>query len=1250
MGARHRAPMNESEGDLLDRELYENARGLSMLGALSRANVSLEEAVRSVVREKRCDLSGLPLGASALLLVKAQKAAKAPFVVVVPDLDTARAFANDLAFFSGRESDDVDADTSDEERRILVFPCPDVTPFADVAPDRRAAMERLATLFHLAHGLPLDFLVIPSAALARRVPPKEALVRRSVVIRTEEELDRDKLIRTLSEGGYLRVPMVEDPGSFSVRGSLIDVFPPNSRYPARIELDDYLVMSIKLFEPDDQKTIRATKEIALHPAREAMLGLSEIALARTKVRDLCDELEIPTRQTKQLVEDLETGRMILGIDGLLPAFYEKLETIDAFLPKGHRFAVIDPTAAGRALAEEFDAAEADYAAKLAQKSPCFPVNALYAHGPEALAPLDRAPVALIHRLAVAGGEPIDESDVDVSAFAKLDRVELDKVLSLGAEDHTLLVATLTAQRQGRGKDDALAPLVERIHEWIDSGFRVVIAARTRTQAERLGQLLRGYDLKAAGKALPFAPAMLEGRPPGLPEIVIGSIGSGFVLAQAALVVLTEEEVFGTRAHRKKEKKKRGKKGNTDAFLEDLRQLAVGDFVVHTEHGIGRYLGMQKKTLGVSKLDEMRGVAAIAVEVLVVEYAGGDKLFLPVTRLHQIQKYAGGESSAPKIDKLGGQTFSKTKSKVKKYVQEMADELLRLYAQRAATKRPPIAAADRTYAEFEATFPFEETADQQKAIEDVLSDLEGDTPMDRIVCGDVGFGKTEVAMRAAFRVALAGRQVAVLCPTTVLAQQHYQSFSARMRNYPVRIETLSRFVDKKKEADTLSGLREGKVDIVIGTHRILSKDIFFKDLGFLVVDEEQRFGVTHKERVKKMKSEVDVLTLTATPIPRTLQLAVGGLRDLSLITTPPADRRAVRTFVTRWDDHLLKEAIQRELSRGGQVFFVYNRIEGLYERAAKLQALVPDARFAVVHGQMGENALEQSMTDFVAGQFDVLCATAIIESGLDIPRANTIIIDRADSFGLAQLYQLRGRVGRSRERAYCYLVTPPPNTLTEDARARIEALERFSELGAGFQVASLDMELRGAGDVLGGEQSGSLALVGFDMFMHMLEEAVAELKGEPITHEVDTEITLEAPLYIPEEYVEDVGLRLSFYKRFAQASDEDDVEDLARELEDRFGAPPPAALIYVRAMRIRPALRRLRVLGCEANRERVTLHLREDTLLDPAKVMQKVAMPKSPWKLSPDMKLTRRFAPELHGEALDRVEQVLREVVELRRAE
>jgi transcription-repair coupling factor (superfamily II helicase) len=578
---------------------------------------------------------------------------------------------------------------------------------------------------------------------------------------------------------------------------------------------------------------------------------------------------------------------------------------------------------------------------------------------------------------------------------------------------------------------------------------------------------------------------------------------------------------------------------------------------------------------------------------------------------------------------------------------MAEELLKLYAERGASHRDPIEAAGSAYSEFEATFPFEETRDQGKAIDDVMSDLDELQPMDRLVCGDVGFGKTEVALRAAFRVAMSGRQVAVLCPTTVLAQQHYRTFSARLDGYPLRVEVLSRFVSRTRQIETLGALKAGQVDVVIGTHRLLSKDVHFADLGLLVVDEEQRFGVTHKERIKKLRTNVDVLTLSATPIPRTLQLAVGGMRNLSLITTAPQDRRAVRTFVCRWDDHLIKEAIERELSRGGQAFFVYNRVEGLYERAQRLQDLLPTARIAVAHGQMKPALLDQTMTDFVEGAYDVLCSTAIVESGLDIPRANTILIDRADALGLAQLYQLRGRVGRSDQRAYCYLITPPPNQMSEESRVRMEALERFSGLGAGFRVATLDMELRGAGNLLGSEQSGTASLVGFDMFVQMLSEAVSELRGEQVQHDVDTELSVELEHYLPEDYIDDIGLRLSLYRRFATAADEQAVDDLASEMEERFGPPPLPARDFVRVMSLKPPLRELCALGCEADAKRVALHLREDTPLDPAKLMPLVATSGAGWSLSPDMKLTRRYRDEDSGDAVDRVRSLIRELQSLR---
>lgn len=1180
----------------------------------------------------RVDLTGVRGSVLGLLLAEATRCAKHPFVVIVEDLDRARALAGDVGFFLAGGLDDDDAE--DGRGEVLVLPAPENSPYVDVAPDRRIAMGRLATLFHISQGLPWRVLVVPAAALVRRVVPRAALGPRADLVQSEEAIDRDKLLAGLTEGGYLRVPVVEDPGTFAARGAVIDVWPPSSEWPARIELDEDLCMSIKLFDPEGQRTVRQVKDLFIHPVREALVGPEERSRARERVRDLADAVNMPSLKAKKLVEDVEQGRAFYGAEGFLPAYYERLETLLDYLPREVTLLWERPARALRALREELSRAERDLAAKAERQDPAFPLEAHYATEAEVLSALRGMRLAVVHELAVAGGAS-EESDEGALAETLEIIPRGSELLDAGSESLDRLAADIKSARTERGKEDALAPLVSQVHYWFDEGYRVLVAGRTPTQSERIAALLRGHELDVLVRLGRFdASTLARERPEGTPErtleVVTGDLSCGFALPTRRLAVVTEQEIFGARARRAARRKgERSKR----PFIDDLRALAVGDFVVHVDHGIGRYVGLEHRKVGASETD-----------LLVIEYATGDKLYLPVTRLNLIQKYAGSEG-APKLDRLGGSTFAKSKARVQRAVRQMADELLRLYAERRAHAGRAFPPPGMLYREFEATFPFEETEDQAKAIADVLHDLEDTMPMDRLVCGDVGFGKTEVAIRAAFHVATQGAQVAVLCPTTVLAQQHYHTFRDRMRAYPIEVAVLSRFVPASKQRETIKRLKEGKVDVVIGTHRLLSKDVHFKDLGLLVVDEEQRFGVAHKERIKQLRTQLDVLTLSATPIPRTLQMAVTGLRDLSLITTPPVDRRAVRTLVSRPDPQLVKEAVLREMARGGQVFYVYNRVEGLYERAAKIQELVPNARVAVAHGQMAEGALEQVMMDFVEGRYDVLCATAIIESGLDIPRANTMVIDRADLFGLAQLYQLRGRVGRSRERAYCYLMVPPPSQMTDEARARIDAIERFTELGSGFNIASLDLELRGAGDLLGAEQSGNVAAVGFDLYVQMLEQAVAELRGEPVVEAVEPELTFDEPSFIPEEYVDDVGVRLSLYKRLSGARDEEEVADIAAEMEDRFGPAPAPARLLVRVMAIKTALRRLRALGIEASRERVVIHLREDSPLDAAKVMELCAGKKSVYKLTPDLRLSRRFGD---GDGVTNAEKMLAELARLAR--
>jgi transcription-repair coupling factor (superfamily II helicase) len=1196
---------------------------------LTRANTTLADAARLLATRERVDLIGLPGSALALLLTEGARKGAPPMLVITADQDSALACAQDLRFFG------VASAAGEDALPVLRFPTPDTSPFLQVASDRKSAMERVAALCHLAHGLPWQFLVAPVGGLLRKVAPHEALKARSRQLRVADVVDREELIELLTGSGYLRVPIVEDPGSFAVRGSLVDVYPPHAEGPARLELDDELIASVKRFDPDSQRTVAELDHLFVHPARQTLSDPSTRKRVRERVSDLCDSFNTPTKRRNELLEELETGRSVLGLDALLPAYYDHLETLFDYLPGDLRCIVVDPTAVARAAHEELERAHADRSAQL-KSVPAFAVDTLYVSNHDLRDALEPHPVASVHTLAVAGAPEDDESPLAV-----LEAVSADAVRSLGGDDHSGLLAQLKQQRKEGARVDALAPLAHAMRGFLESGMRVLVTARTRTQGDRVATLFRGHGLELAKGVTQFTPDLLRAPISGKVQIVLGELSRGFVLATAGLACVTETEVFGEKPSRSVAARK-SRRTNTEAFLDDLSALTVGDFVVHVEHGVGRYLGLEKKQMPLSRYEQLQGMKPVSVEVLVVEYLGG-KLFLPVTRLNQVQKHSSAEGKTPRLDKLGGQTFSKTKARVRDEVKQLADDLLKVYAQRAGVERPPIPAEDRTYAEFEASFPFDETPDQTRAIDDVLQDLAGKRAMDRVVCGDVGFGKTEVAMRAAFRVAMSGRQVAVLCPTTVLAQQHANSFRERMAGYPLHIASLSRFVTKEDQGKTLAALKSGQVDILIGTHRLLSKDVHFKNLGLLVVDEEQRFGVAHKERIKVLRAQVDVLTLSATPIPRTLQMAVSGLRDLSLITTPPVDRRAVRTFVTRWDPHVIGEAIKRELARGGQAFVVHNRIESLAERGARIQEMVPEARIALAHGQMNEALLERVMADFVSGRFDVLCSTAIIESGLDIPRANTMIIDRADMYGLSQLYQLRGRVGRSRERAYCYLVAPPPNVMSDEARLRIAALERFTELGSGFKVASLDLELRGAGDVLGAEQSGTVSAVGFDLFLKMLEEAIAELRGTPVAHEIDPELNLETPLLLPDDYIDDVGVRLSLYKRFAGADSDSLVDAIAEEMEDRFGPAPDAARTFVRAMALKPELRRLRVLGCEASRSRVTLHLAGDSPLDIARLVVLVAKEKTRFKLTPDRKLSVRFDERDEGDAIDRVQALLQQL-------
>jgi transcription-repair coupling factor (superfamily II helicase) len=1179
--------------------------------ALDRFTADLSQAIRrsGPADERRYfHVSGVR-GAGAPLVARfAAHALVRPVLYVAPDAESAEAAARDLRYLMGEPRLGLDAPggAAGVHHLVQLLVPGESSPYEQVHPDRRAAMRRASTLASLAAGQPFSFLVTSAAGLMRRVVPPEPLRAATLELRRELTIDLRELAAALTRAGYQRNPVVEDPGCVAVRGGLLDVWPPQESRPIRVELSGDSIASLRHFEPDTQRTTDAVERVWLPPATDLLVTGDVKDRAVARLRALCDAANLPSGKTRRLLEDLVDGHSLFGAEGYLPACYP-LVTLWDYLPEDCLTLIERPADVVAAIEGALESAAKSYERQA--ELPRFPIAELFVDKAESVRRFEASSVVLAHPTRVASAE-------SPAGLAALELCPLDTP-TLDFQDQSELERAMN--QRGKGGHQTLAPLIRALEAWRDQGLSVIFTARTETQARRLSSLLADRDVKLGDASGPAEVA-----------VRVGGLTRGLIAESLGVVFVTEEEVFGRRAHRAAPRKQSAR-----AALEDLRALAPGDYVVHVEHGIGRYLGLQNKRVG----------TGASVDLLVVEYRGGDKLFVPVYRMNQIQKLSGGDAET-KLDRLGGQTFAKTKAKVKRKVREMADELLSLYAQRAATERSEMPPIDAEYLAFEAAFPFEETPDQANAIADIMADLERPKVMDRLVCGDVGFGKTEVALRAAFRHVMAGHQVALLCPTTVLANQHYQTVQRRFAEYPVKVDMLSRFRNKKAQTETVMALRAGSVDIVVGTHRLLSKDVHFKRLGLLIVDEEQRFGVAAKERIKQLKKDIDVLTLSATPIPRTLQMAVGGLSDLSIISTPPLDRRAVRTTTARYDDSLVQGAIEREIERGGQVYYVYNRVDGIAERAARIQALVPRARVVVGHGQLSETLLERTMLGFVQGDYNVLVATAIVESGLDIPRANTLIVDRADLFGLSQLYQLRGRVGRSSERAYCYLLVPAPSELSDEARLRVDALTRYAELGSGLQIAELDLELRGSGNFLGAEQSGAVQSVGFDLFCQMLAEATQELRGEQVEHEIDPEISVDIEALLPDDYVQEVGVRLSLYKRLAGASDEARVTELAIEIEDRFGSLPRSAENLIELMRLKAELRQLRVLSCEASARAVTLHLAGDTPIDAKKIARLAVERPDVYRVTPHGQVVRRATErERSAGGLELARRMLREIAE-----
>ncbi len=1115
-------------------------------------------------------LSGAPTGFLPWMLGDLARAGGTA-VFVAPDEAAMRAIAATAPFFA-------------PDLEVLTFPAWDCLPYDRASPTLRVMSERLATLHALqaAGKTPRLLVTTINAATQRTLTPFRI---RQLVARLApgERIGLDRLAALLQANGYVRVDTVNDAGEFAVRGGLVDLFPSGAEQALRLDFFGDEIESVRTFDPSDQRTTGRVDGFTLLPASEALLDEESIKRFRTRYREKFGA----TATGDPLYQAISDGRRLQGMEHWLPLFEERLETLFEHLPDD---AVIVRDSGTPAAAEQRFEAIADYQSNRVRAQSGdpgsyrpLPADALYLTASEWQKRIEERPV----HLATPFHEP-----------------ESKTVLDFGVDGPRDFAPERAA---GNNVYDAVVAHLAKLHK---DGRKAVLASYSNGARERLSGLLGDHGLKGARKADGWQEALGIGDK-GVALVVL-PLDHGFTTPDIA--VLTEQDMLGDRLVRRSKRRK-----NTDAFLNELATLSPGDLVVHVDHGIGRYDGLTQIP-----------VQRAPHDCVAIEYAGGDKLYVPVENLEVLSRYGAGEEGAS-LDKLGGEAWQRRKSRMKERIREIAGELIATAAKRA-TRPAEIAQPDAGgYPAFVDRFPYEETDDQDRAIGDVLEDLGAGRPMDRLIVGDVGFGKTEVALRAAFVAAMAGMQVAVVCPTTLLARQHFNNFTQRFEGFPMKVGRLSRLVTASEAKATKEGLADGTIDVVVGTHAVLAKGVEFKRLGLVIVDEEQRFGVTHKERLKGLKADVHVLTLTATPIPRTLQMAMSGLRELSVIQTPPVDRLAVRTYVMPWDPVVLREALLREHYRGGQAYFVTPRIADLPQIEEFLREQVPEVRYVVAHGQMSPTEVEERMSAFYDKKFEVLVSTTIVESGLDIPSANTLIVNRADKFGLAQLYQLRGRVGRAKTRAYAYLTTPPQRQMTEAAEKRLKVLSDLESLGAGFQLASHDLDIRGAGNLLGDEQSGHIKEVGYELYQSMLEEAILDAKAGGMRDErpkdFSPQITVDAPIMIPEDYVPDLDLRMGLYRRLNDVEDRAGIEAFAAEMIDRFGALPEATENLVTLIETKLNAKAASIAKLDIGPKGALVSFHDDQFPNVEGLLAYVDKLEGTAKLRPDMKLviTRAWA-------------------------
>ncbi len=1066
-------------------------------------------------------------------------------VVVTPDEKSASSIKADLEFFT----------TGRLKAEVCEFLTPDALPYTHLTCQPDIWVDRLRLLHKLWQKEPIA-IIAPLGAVLRKLPPPSIFSKHKRIVRLHDRISIEELSAWLVEAGYINQPLVEDEGAFSTRGGIIDIYSPTLDRPVRCELDGDEITSIRTFDPSTQRSSFSISEFELIPARNIVLTEQSKELLNSRLKDRCDTHEIKASERREFAEGIANNFYGPATETLMPLFYNKCASLSDYLPEETLVYLDDEISLDSARKKLFDRLQsAREAAKHIEK-------------------------------IIAPDELFD--DEILPALKKTTFEDLASGRKFQSITHRTLTSGLDAQtleKRLSPADKPVAAAIKQIRAWQEMSMKIVVTCHTTTQAERVLDLLRWQGVASEIFEGSFSEVLTLGR--SNVWVMLGEISGAFASLDDNIALLTDETIFGTKINR------RAPVASALQTFTDFSELASGDLVIHKDHGIGRFLGLKNLDLGGTKNDFM-----------LLQYLGEDKLYLPVWRINLISRYIGDPDHVS-LDKLGGTRWSKTQQKVNSEIRTMALELLKIYAARKVKGGFAFSPPDHSFEEFEAAFPFDETPDQLRAIEETLKDMQKDTPADRLICGDVGYGKTEVAMRAAFKAVLDGKQVAVLVPTTVLAFQHYENFLTRFEKWPVRIEMLSRFRTASEQRHIVAELAKGQIDIIVGTHKLLGRDIKYSDLGLLVIDEEHHFGVAHKERIRKLKTQIDTITMTATPIPRTLHMSLAGLRDISIINTPPANRLAIRTFVAEFDETLIRGAIMGELARGGQVFFVHNRVETINRMAEMLAKIVPEARIVVGHGQMNEGELEDVMIRFLEKKANVLLCTTIIESGIDISSANTIIINRADRMGLAQLYQLRGRVGRSNVQAYAYLLKPKDEVVGVTAQKRLALLQRYTELGSGFQIAMHDLEIRGAGNLLGAQQSGHINAIGFEMYMELLERAIRQLQGQPEEVKTDAEISLPVEAFIPTSFVGDEGQRLVLYRRLAELENVEELDTMAAEITDRFGSIPPETINLLKVIEIKILARKLKVNSISYERGSIVVKFNQATHVNPQTVLSLV---------------------------------------------